>query len=68
MKKLEIDAIPLESGCNYPPPFDAPCLGSSWRRLARARRGSRRSGSISRGCSLVSQRHWHSHEDEFVMK
>jgi len=69
MKKLDIDAAPLESGCNYPPPFNAPCLGSSWRRLGRA------AGLTAFGVKLCrippggwsSQRHWHSHEDEFVM-
>lgn len=68
-KKLDLSAIPQESGCNYPPPFDAPCLGSSWRRLGRA------AGLTAFGVNLSrlppgawsSQRHWHSHEDEFVM-
>jgi uncharacterized cupin superfamily protein len=69
MKKLDIGAIAQESGCNYPPPYDTPCLGSSWRRLARA------AGLKAFGINLSrlppgawsSQRHWHSHEDEFVM-
>ena len=69
MKKIDLDAIPLETGCSYPVPFDAPCLGSSWRRLGRA------SGLTAFGVNLSrippgvwsSQRHWHSHEDEFVM-
>ena len=68
MKKLDLAAIPLESGCNYPPPFDAPCLGSDWRRLGRA------AGLTAFGVNLSrlppgawsSQRHWHSHEDELV--
>jgi uncharacterized cupin superfamily protein len=68
-KKLQIEAIAVETGCNYPPPFDAPCLGSSWRRLGRA------GGLTAFGVNLsrippgvwTSQRHWHSHEDEFVM-
>jgi len=69
MAKIDIQAIPLESGCNYPTPFDAPCLGATWRRLGRA------SGLTAFGVNLStippgvwsSQRHWHSHEDEFVM-
>ena len=69
MPKLDLDAIPLESGCNYPAPFDAPCLGSDWRRLGRF------AGLTAFGVNLsrippgvwTSQRHWHSHEDEFVM-
>ena len=69
MKKLDLAAIPVESGSNYPPPYDAPCEGSSWRRLGRA------AGLTAFGVNLArippgvwsSQRHWHSHEDEFVM-
>ena len=69
MKKLDLAAISVESGSNYPPPFDAPCEGSSWRRLGRA------AGLTAFGVNLArippgvwsSQRHWHSHEDEFVM-
>jgi uncharacterized cupin superfamily protein len=69
MKKLDIDAIPLESGCNYPPPFDAPCLGSTWRRLGRAAGLTAFGVNLSRIPPGVwsSQRHWHSHEDEFVV-
>jgi uncharacterized cupin superfamily protein len=67
--KLDLAAITQESGCNYPPPFDAPCLGPTWRRLARS------AGLTAFGVNLSrlppgtwsSQRHWHSHEDEFVM-
>ena len=69
MKKLDLDAIPLESGCNYPPPFDAPCLGSTWRRLGRAAGLTAFGVNLSRIPPGVwsSQRHWHSHEDEFVV-
>jgi len=69
MKKLDIDAMPPETGCNYPPPFDAPCLGSSWRRLGRAAGLTAFGVNLSRIPPGVwsSQRHWHSHEDEFVM-
>jgi len=69
MPKLDLATIALETGCNYPPPFDAPCLGSTWRRLARS------AGLTAFGVNLstippgvwTSQRHWHTHEDEFVM-
>jgi len=69
MKKLDLAAIPQETGCNYPPPFDAPCLGSHWRRLGRAARLTAFGVNLSRIPPGVwsSQRHWHSHEDEFVM-
>ncbi len=69
MKKLDIESIPMESGCNYPPPFDKPCLGSTWRRLGRAGGLKAFGVNLSRIPPGVwsSQRHWHSHEDEFVM-
>jgi len=25
MKKIDLFAVPAETDCNYPPPFDAPC-------------------------------------------
>ena len=68
-KKLNLAAIPVETGCNYPAPFDTPCLGSSWRRLGRAAGLTGLGVNLSRIPPGVwsSQRHWHSHEDEFVM-
>ncbi len=69
MKKLGLAAIPVESGCNYPPPFDQPCLGASWRRLGRAAGLAAFGVNLSRLPPGVwsSQRHWHTHEDEFVV-
>jgi uncharacterized cupin superfamily protein len=69
MPKLDLAALPTESGCNYPTPFDQPCLGSHWKRLGAA------VGLTAFGVNLstvppgawTSQRHWHSHEDEFIM-
>ena len=68
MKKIDIESLPLQSGSNYPAPFDEPCTGPSWRRLARD------SGLTAFGVNLSrippgkwsSQRHWHTHEDELV--
>jgi uncharacterized cupin superfamily protein len=68
MPKLDIDAIPVSTGCNYPEPFAAICLESSWRKLGDA------AGLTDFGVNLVrlapgrwsSQRHWHTAEDEFV--
>jgi uncharacterized cupin superfamily protein len=68
MPKLNIDAAPEGKGTRYPPPFNAPCLARTWRRLGDA------AGLTQFGVNLVtlrpgvwsSQRHWHSHEDEFV--
>jgi uncharacterized cupin superfamily protein len=68
MKKIDIAAAPQEGGSNYPPPFDEPCKGGTWRRLGRF------AGLTAFGVNLSrvppggwsSQRHWHSVEDEFV--
>jgi len=68
MKKLDISAVPVQTGSNYPAPFDLPCNAQSSRRLAR------HAGLTAFGVNLTviepgawsSQRHWHSHEDEFV--
>jgi uncharacterized cupin superfamily protein len=68
VKKLHLATIPTESGVNYPAPFDAPCLGATWKRLGNAGGLTQFGVNISRLPPGVwsSQRHWHSHEDEFV--
>jgi uncharacterized cupin superfamily protein len=66
--KIDLAAVPAQTGSNYPPPFDAPCNPQSSQRLAR------HAGLTLFGVNLTviepgawsSQRHWHSHEDEFV--
>jgi len=68
MKKIDLSAVPAQTGSNYPHPFDAPCSRQSCQRLAR------NAGLTLFGVNLTviepgawsSQRHWHSHEDEFV--
>ena len=68
MPRIERDKLPQNSGTRYPPQFAGPCLGRSWLRLGDA------AGLTQYGVNLVrlppgvwsSQRHWHSHEDEFV--
>ena len=68
MAKINKDAAPAGSGTRYPPPHDVPCRERSWLQLGRA------AGLTQFGVNLVrllpgawsSQRHWHSHEDEFV--
>lgn len=65
-----IDAATLEPllGSLYPAPFDEPCKQRERRRLGDA------AGLTQFGVNLLrlapgswsSQRHWHSHEDEFV--
>ncbi|MBW8813335.1 MAG: cupin domain-containing protein [Caulobacterales bacterium] len=68
MPKIDIAAVPEHRGCGYPPPFDAPCAERVRQRLGNA------AGLQDFGVNLMrlppggwsSQRHWHSHEDEFV--
>ncbi len=68
MKKIDLSAVPSETGCNYPAPFDTPCALQACQRLARV------AGLTLFGVNLTviepggwsSQRHWHTHEDEFV--
>lgn len=68
MKKIDLAAVPAESGSGYPPPFHGPCDDQVFKRLAR------HAGLSQFGVNLTviepgawsSQRHWHSHEDEFV--
>lgn len=68
MPKIDLAAVPERKGSGYPPPFDAPCALRTRRRLGNA------GGLADFGVNLMrlppgqwsSQRHWHSHEDEFV--
>ena len=68
MPKIDPTTAPEGSGTRYPAPFDEPCKKRSWRKLGDA------AGLTQFGVNLLrlppgtwsSQRHWHSHEDEFV--
>lgn len=68
MPKIDIPAAPERKGSGYPAPFDAPCHDRVRKRLGVA------GGLSDFGVNLMrlpaggwsSQRHWHSHEDEFV--
>ena len=68
MAKIDKHQVPVDSGTRYPPPHDAPCKGRKWQRLGDA------AGLTQFGVSVFhlppgvwsSQRHWHTHEDEFV--
>ncbi len=68
MPKIDLAAVPERKGSGYPPPFDKPCAGRVRQRLGEA------GGLADFGVNLMrlppgtwsSQRHWHSHEDEFV--
>ena len=67
MSKIDLDAAPKGEGTRYPPPHDGPCRARRWTRVGDA------AGLTQFGVNLVtlppgcwsSQRHWHSHEDEF---
>ena len=68
MPKLEIASVPEVKGVGYPPPFAALSAERLRKRLGDA-------GALTDfGVNLMrlpagnwsSQRHWHSHEDEFV--
>ncbi|GAB2922748.1 cupin domain-containing protein [Paraburkholderia jirisanensis] len=68
MPKIDVAAVPKVPGSGYPSPFNAPCAGRVRQRLGEA------GGLGDFGVNLMhlppgnwsSQRHWHSHEDEFV--
>ncbi len=69
MPKLDLSNVPVKSGSIYPPPYDAEVAGRSSLRLGQA------GGLTQFGANIVilapgaksSMRHWHLHEDEFVM-
>jgi len=68
MKKINLFAVPFESGGTYPPPFDRPCMAQTCQRLARFA-GLTQFGvnvTVIEAGAWSSQRHWHSAEDEFV--
>lgn len=68
MPKVDLSTVPTRHGSGYPAPFDVPCAGRTRQRLGDA------GGLQDFGVNLMtlppggwsSQRHWHSHEDEFV--
>ncbi|MBP9208595.1 MAG: cupin domain-containing protein [Kofleriaceae bacterium] len=68
MPKVDVSALPVRVGTGYPAPFNQACAGRTRRRVGDA------GGLEDFGVNLMalppgtwsSQRHWHSHEDEFV--
>jgi uncharacterized cupin superfamily protein len=68
MPKIDLAAVPERKGVGYPPPFAALSADRIRQRLGDA------GGLTDFGVNLMrlppgnwsSQRHWHSHEDEFV--
>lgn len=68
MKKIDTFSVPAESGSTYPTPFDEQCNAQSCQRLGR-HAGLTQFGvnmTVIQPGAWTSQRHWHSHEDEFV--
>lgn len=69
MPKLDLARVPVKSGSIYPPPYAEMMQGRSSLRLGDA------GGLTQFGVNIVtlqpgalsSLRHWHRHEDEFVM-
>ncbi len=68
MPKIDNSLAPKSSGTRYPKPFDEPCQKRSWIRLGDAARLTQFGVNLLRlpPGTWSSQRHWHSHEDEFV--
>ena len=68
MPKIDLAAVPARKGSGYPAPFDAPCSARARQRVGNA--GGLRDFGVNLMTlppgSWSSQRHWHSHEDEFV--
>lgn len=69
MPKLDLTTVPLKTGSIYPAPFGEMMTGRTSLRLGQA------GGLTQFGANIVilepgarsSLRHWHQHEDEFVM-
>ncbi len=67
-KRIDISELPAVVGTLYPTPFDLPCRRRTRKKLGDA------AGLGQFGVNLLrlppgawsSQRHWHTHEDEFV--
>jgi uncharacterized cupin superfamily protein len=67
-KKIDLDQLPKHLGSGYPAPFDAACTQRLRHKLGDA------ANLTDFGVNLLrlppgawsSQRHWHTHEDEFV--
>jgi uncharacterized cupin superfamily protein len=68
MPRIDVTNVAAHKGSGYPAPFAPPCAARTRRRLGDA------GGLRDFGVNLMtlppggwsSQRHWHSHEDEFV--
>lgn len=68
MPKIDVAAVPVRKGSGYPQPFRGPCAERLRQRLGDAGRLTDFGVNLMRlpPGNWSSQRHWHSHEDEFV--
>ena len=68
MAKIDVALLKEVIGCGYPKPFDEPCLKRGRKQLGDAAGLSQFGVNLMRLAPGVwsSQRHWHSHEDEFI--
>lgn len=68
MAKIDLAKAQQIKGTSYPPPYDQPCQARVRQRLGAA--GGLTAFGVNRLVlspgTWSSQRHWHSHEDEFV--
>jgi uncharacterized cupin superfamily protein len=68
MPRIDLASVPMRKGSGYPAELAVPCADRLRQRLGEA------AGLIDFGVNLMrlppgawsSQRHWHTHEDEFV--
>ena len=68
MPKIEIDKARRIEGSGYPPPLDQPCNDQCAHQLGDVAGLSQFGVNLTRLSpgAWTSQRHWHTHEDEFV--
>jgi len=68
VSKIDQAGAPRGEGSRYPTPFDEPCRRRTWLKLGDAADLTQFGANLLRLEPGVwsSQRHWHSHEDEFV--
>jgi uncharacterized cupin superfamily protein len=67
-KRLDVTAIKTVTGSRYPAPFDQPCRSRQRQRLGDAASLTQFGVNLLRlpAGAWSSQRHWHTHEDEFI--
>ncbi|HEX9138588.1 MAG TPA: cupin domain-containing protein [Steroidobacteraceae bacterium] len=67
-KRLDLSVIKTVTGSRYPAPFDQPCRSRQRQRLGDAAALTQFGVNLLRlpAGAWSSQRHWHTHEDEFI--